>query len=187
MANFIASSLISVLLIALFLLPASTIASSDSPFIVAHKKATLNRLKSGVERVFVTIDIYNEGSATAYDVSLTDDSWSNDIFDVVSGNTSMSWERLDAGYHRSHAFELESKVQTVFYGAPAVITFRIPTKASLQESYSTAIMPLEILADRPPEKKFEWVKIVGKIRVPNFCDLHCGFVHIPCCKSIIEI
>lgn len=33
---------------------------------------------------------------TAYDVSLTDDSWSKDIFDVVSGNTSMSWERLDA-------------------------------------------------------------------------------------------
>ena len=33
---------------------------------------------------------------TAYDVTLTDDSWSPDVFDVVSGNTSTSWERLDA-------------------------------------------------------------------------------------------
>ncbi|KAI7980874.1 hypothetical protein LOK49_Contig96G00017 [Camellia lanceoleosa] len=92
---------------------------------------------------------------TAYDISLTDDSWSKDIFDSVSGNTSMSWERLDAGAVVSHAFELESKVQTLFYGAPAVITFRVPTKAALQEAYSTPIMPLDILADRPPEKKFE--------------------------------
>ncbi|CAL5364805.1 unnamed protein product [Camellia sinensis] len=30
---------------------------SDAPFIVAHKKATLTRLKSGVERVFASIDI----------------------------------------------------------------------------------------------------------------------------------
>lgn len=34
--------------------------------------------------------------STAYDVTLNDDSWSQDIFDVVTGNTSMSWERLDA-------------------------------------------------------------------------------------------
>lgn len=33
---------------------------------------------------------------TAYDVSLTDDSWPQDKFDVISGNISQSWERLDA-------------------------------------------------------------------------------------------
>ncbi|KAI8019111.1 Translocon-associated protein subunit beta [Camellia lanceoleosa] len=149
----IAKCLISVL-IALFFV-SSVVASSDAPFIVAHKKATLTRLKPGIERVSVSLDIYNQGSATAYDISLTDDSWSKDIFDSVSGNTSISWERLDAGAVVSHAFELESKVQTLFYGAPAVITFRVPTKAALQEAYSTPIMPLDILADRPPEKKFE--------------------------------
>ncbi|GMP30004.1 hypothetical protein CsSME_00004865 [Camellia sinensis var. sinensis] len=149
----IAKCLISVL-IALFFV-SSVVASSDAPFILAHKKATLTRLKPGIERVSVSLDIYNQGSATAYDISLTDDSWSKDIFDSVSGNTSMSWERLDAGAILSHAFELESKVQTLFYGAPAVITFRVPTKAALQEAYSTPIMPLDILADRPPEKKFE--------------------------------
>ncbi|PSS18241.1 Translocon-associated protein subunit beta like [Actinidia chinensis var. chinensis] len=157
MANQIAKRLISVL-IALFLFSSSSIlafASSDAPFIVAHKKATLTRLKSGIERVSVSIDIYNQGSATAYDVSLNDDSWSKDVFDIVSGNTSMSWERLDAGSLASHAFELESKVQKLFYGAPAVITFRVPTKAALQEAFSTPILPLDILADKPAEKKFD--------------------------------
>nr|XP_008341276.2 translocon-associated protein subunit beta-like [Malus domestica] len=143
--------------VALFLFT-SVLASSDLPFIVAHKKASLNRLKSGVERVLVSIDIYNQGSSTAYDVSLSDDSWPQDIFEVVSGNTSKSWERLDAGAIISHSFELEAKEKLLFNGAPALITFRIPTKAALQESYSTPIFPLDVLADRPPEKKFQWVK-----------------------------
>ncbi|KAK6155347.1 hypothetical protein DH2020_009595 [Rehmannia glutinosa] len=147
---------LAIYILAALLLAASTIASSEGPFIVAHKKASLTRLKSGSERVSVSIDVYNQGSATAYDVTLNDDSWSQEIFEVVSGNTSISWERLDAGAVLSHSFELEAKTKTVFYGPPAVITFRIPTKAALQEAYSTAILPLDILADRPPEKKFDW-------------------------------
>ncbi|GMY13007.1 translocon-associated protein subunit beta [Fagus crenata] len=145
------------------LLVSSTLGTSDVPFIVAHKKATLNRLKSGAERVSVSIHIYNQGSSTAYDVSLTDDSWSQDVFDIVSGNTSNSWERLDAGGLLTHSFELEAKTKGLFYGAPAVITFRIPTKAAFQEAYSTPILPLDVLADRLPEKKFEWAKrLLGK-------------------------
>ncbi|KAM3761088.1 hypothetical protein ACB098_01G240900 [Castanea mollissima] len=140
------------------LLISSTLGSSDVPFIVAHKKASLTRLKSGAERVSVSIHIYNQGSSTAYDVSLTDDSWSQDVFDIVSGNTSNSWERLDGGGLLTHSFELEGKTKGLFYGAPAVITFRIPTKAALQEAYSTPILPLDVLADRPPEKKFEGAK-----------------------------
>jgi len=156
MANLKMEALVS-LLLALFLVSA-TFAISDSPFIVAHKKVSLTRLKSGAERVSVWIDIYNRGSAVAYDVSLADDSWTHDIFDLVSGNTSKSWERLDAGSLVSHSFVLESQVKGMFYGAPATIKFRIPNKAALQEAYSTPILPLDILADRPPEKKFEWAK-----------------------------
>ncbi|KAK6256221.1 hypothetical protein SCA6_017526 [Theobroma cacao] len=155
MATLIGNPLIKAF-IALFLISAAT-ATGDSPFIVAHKKASLTRLKSGAERVSVSIDIYNQGFSTAYDVSLLDDSWPQDAFDVVSGNTSQSWERLDAGGLLSHSFELEAKRQGMFYGAPAVITFRIPTKSALQEAYSTPILPLDVLAERPPEKKFEWV------------------------------
>ena len=139
------------------ILVSSTLGSSDVPFIVTHKKASLIRLKSGDKRVSVSIDLCNQGPTTAYDVSLTDDSWSQDVFNVVSGNTSTSWERLDAG-GLLHAFELESKMEGMFYGAPAVITFHIPTTAALQEAYSTPILPSDILAVRPPEKKFEWAK-----------------------------
>ncbi|EXB62864.1 Translocon-associated protein subunit beta [Morus notabilis] len=155
MAKPISQSLICGLL-ALFMVSLALGASDDVPFIVAHKKASLTRLKSGSERVSVSIDIYNQGSLTAYDVSLNDDSWPQEIFDVVSGNISKSWERLDAGGILSHSFELEAKAKGLFNGAPAVITFRIPTKAALQEAYSTPIIPLDVLADRPPEKKFEW-------------------------------
>ncbi|KAL5581438.1 hypothetical protein UlMin_013880 [Ulmus minor] len=144
-------------LLALFMV-SLTLGSSDVPFIVAHKKASLNRLKSGAERVSVSIDIYNQGSLTAYDVSLNDDSWPQDLFDVVNGNISTSWEKLDAGGIVSHSFELEAKSKGIFNGEPAVITFRIPTKAALQEALSTPILPLDVLADRPPEKKFEWIK-----------------------------
>uniref|UniRef100_A0A2C9W102 Uncharacterized protein n=1 Tax=Manihot esculenta TaxID=3983 RepID=A0A2C9W102_MANES len=104
--------------------------------------------------------VFFEFSRTAYDVSLVDDHWPQDIFDIVSGNTSQSWERLDAGGILSHSFELEGKVKGLFYGSPAVITFRIPTKSALQEAYSTPILPLDVLAERPPEKKFEWVSFL---------------------------
>ncbi|KAA3464193.1 translocon-associated protein subunit beta-like [Gossypium australe] len=154
MATLIRNSLMKALIVIFFASVAT--ATGDSPFIVAHKKASLTRLKSGSERVSVSIDIYNQGFSTAYDVSLLDDSWPQDMFDFVSGNTSRSWERLDAGGLLSHSFELEVKKQGMFYGAPAVITFRIPTKAALQEAYSTPILPLDVLAERPPEKKFDW-------------------------------
>ncbi|KAF7801797.1 translocon-associated protein subunit beta [Senna tora] len=159
MADPIFKSLIALALLASVLLCSSslTVATSDVPFILAHKKASLNRLKSGAERVSVTIDIYNQGSTTAYDVSLTDDSWPNDKFNVISGSTSKTWERLDAGGIVSHTFELEATQKGVYSGEPAVIKFRIPTKAALQEAFSTPILPLDVLADRPPEKKLEWV------------------------------
>ncbi|PWA44426.1 translocon-associated protein subunit beta [Artemisia annua] len=90
----------------------------------------------------------------AYDVSLTDDGyWSPEIFSIVSGNTSTSWEKLDVfGALLSHSFELESNLKTVFYGTPAVITFRASNKAAL-EAYTTSLLPLEILSDKPQENQ----------------------------------
>ncbi|KAF8046687.1 hypothetical protein N665_0316s0020 [Sinapis alba] len=136
---------------AVFMLVSASFATSEMPFMVVHKKATLNRLKSGAERVLVSFNIYNEGSATAYDVTLMDNTWDKKKFEVVNGNTSRTWERLDAGgILLSHSFELEAKVKGLFYGAPALVTFRIPTKAPLQKAYSTPLLPLDILADIPP-------------------------------------
>ncbi|KAL8154154.1 hypothetical protein V2J09_011914 [Rumex salicifolius] len=151
---------VSILVVAVLFMVSSSmiafaIASSESPFIVAHKKASLTKLRDGKEKVSVSIDIYNEGSVTAYDVSLTDDSWSEDLFTIVSGNTSVSWEKLDGGSVVSHSFELEPKMKGPFHGAPAVIKFRIPTKAALQEAYSTPIFPLNIDAETIPEDKLK--------------------------------
>ncbi|KAL5054560.1 hypothetical protein RYX36_035242 [Vicia faba] len=58
----------------------------------------------------------------------------------------------------NEAKELETKSKGVFSDEPAVIKFRVPTNAILQVALSTPILPLDILADRPPEKKFEWAK-----------------------------
>ncbi|GAV63491.1 LOW QUALITY PROTEIN: TRAP_beta domain-containing protein, partial [Cephalotus follicularis] len=55
----------------------------------------------------------------------------------------------------SNSFELEAKVEGLFYGAPLLVKFRIPTYGCFP-GYSTPILPLDVLADRPPEKKFEW-------------------------------
>ncbi|EOA21716.1 hypothetical protein CARUB_v10002153mg [Capsella rubella] len=159
MAIALAKLLISAM--AVFMLVSATFATSEEvPFMVVHKKATLNRLKSGAERVSVSFDIYNQGSSTAYDVTLIDSSWDKAKFEVVNGNTSKSWERLDAGGILSHSFELEAKVKGVFYGAPAVVTFRIPTKPALQEAYSTPLLPLDILADKPPTKMLDVVNLI---------------------------
>ncbi|XP_006363969.1 translocon-associated protein subunit beta-like [Solanum tuberosum] len=136
----------------------SLTAAAETPFVVAHKKASLLKLKSGTERVSVSIDVYNHGSLAIYDVNLTDDSWSTEIFDFVAGNTSNSWEKLDAGSHVSHTFELESKVQTTYYSAPAVITYRIPTNSKLQVAYSTPVPALETLAEKTVTYKLHLAK-----------------------------
>ena len=44
---------------------------------------------------------------------------------------------ISSGALVSHAFELEFEVQALFYGAPAITTFRIPTKAALQVWHSS--------------------------------------------------
>ncbi|KAM7278023.1 hypothetical protein ACFE04_005157 [Oxalis oulophora] len=158
MANFIIITITTLFLLLSSSLATATTTTKDVPFIVAHKKATLTRLKSGTDRVSVSIDIYNQGSSTAYDVTLNDDNWPRDTFTVVTGNTSQSWERLDAGGILSHSIELETNTKGVFYGVPAIITFRIPTKAALQVAYSTPILPLDILTDKPAEQKLDLAK-----------------------------
>jgi translocon-associated protein subunit beta len=84
------------LLCALLLAAFSTsFAASDAPFLVAHKKVALTRPKPGLERLAVSLDLYNQGSATAYDVTINDDSWPKEAFELVSGEVSKTLERLD--------------------------------------------------------------------------------------------
>ncbi|CAD6267412.1 unnamed protein product [Miscanthus lutarioriparius] len=172
-------------LVALLLLGLAVAASAaDAPFVVAHKKVSLSRPKPGVERVAVSLDLYNQGFATAYDVSINDDSWPTEVFELVTGEKSKTLERLDPGATASHTYVLETKTQGRFQGSPAIITYRVPTKTALQEAYSTPIFPLDILAERPPEKKFEWAKrLVAKygslVSVVSFVGLFIYLVATP--------
>ncbi|KAK3136808.1 hypothetical protein QOZ80_5BG0442780 [Eleusine coracana subsp. coracana] len=153
-----ARSLATLAVLFLLGLAAAGASAADAPFVVAHKEVSLTRPKPGVERLAVSVDLYNQGSATAYDVAINDDSWPTEAFELVSGETSKTLEKLDPGATASHTFVLETKTQGRFQGSPAIIKYRIPTKTALQEAYSTPIFPLDILAERPPEKKFEWAK-----------------------------
>jgi translocon-associated protein subunit beta len=119
-------------LLLLLLVPFAAAAGQDAPFVVAQKKVALSRPGPGVERLAVTLNLYNQGSATAYDVSLNDDSWPQEAFQLISGTTSKIVEKLDPGATASHNFILETKVQGKFQGSPAIITYRVPTKAALQ-------------------------------------------------------
>ena len=56
--------------VSVFMLVSASFATSEMPFMVVHKKATLNRLKSGAERVLVSFDIYNQGSASVLSLSI---------------------------------------------------------------------------------------------------------------------
>ncbi|KAI3942736.1 hypothetical protein MKW92_045593 [Papaver armeniacum] len=114
---------------------------------------------------------------------ITDGEWSPYIFNLVSWNTSRSW-RSSTGSVVSHSFVLESDVKGVYHAAPAVIKFRTLTKASLQEAFPSPIPPLEILADRPPDKKFEWMLIVKSYgRDFLFFEAKCSVTE----KNVVQI
>ncbi|KAL3835369.1 hypothetical protein ACJIZ3_010105 [Penstemon smallii] len=165
----------------IFLCSSVFVESKDnSPFIVAHKIISHNKLNANLERISVSIDIYNTGSDYAYDVTLIDDNWAQEVFDSIIGNTSKSWERLDAGSLVSHSFELESKTKTVYYGAPALITYRVPTKPKLQEAYSTPILPVKILSEPTGSKNIE---LVITLDLPIFsctCTSYLVLIFTPC-------
>ncbi|XP_057767580.1 uncharacterized protein LOC130987895 [Salvia miltiorrhiza] len=156
MANYLPSPIVAVAC-AISILCLSFVESANSPFLVAHKRVSHTKMNSDLERVSVSIDIYNTGSEPAYDVTLYDDNWAEEVFNTVIGNTSKTWEKLDSGSLVSHSFELESKVKTVYYGTPALITFRIPTNSKLQEAYSTPILPVRILSESTAENTIEIV------------------------------
>lgn len=52
-------------------------------------------------------------------------------FSIFSSNW-IYYFQIDSGSSVSHSFLLESKVKGLFHGTPAVIKFRVPSKAALQ-------------------------------------------------------
>jgi translocon-associated protein subunit beta len=151
------SAVVRVLLLACLI---SVATAADTAFLVVHKKAAIAKVKAS-EKITVSISLYNAGASPAYDVSLNDDTWPEDIFTVITGNTSQSWEKLDAGESLSHVFVLEPKVKGPFYGPPAVVKYRMAAKSALQEAHSTPLPELDLFSDKPAENKLEWIKAFG--------------------------
>ncbi|PWA98302.1 translocon-associated protein subunit beta [Artemisia annua] len=76
------------------------------------------------------------------------------FFSIISGNTSTSWEKLDV--------------------TPAVITFLAPNKAALLEAYTTSLLPLEILSDKPQENQLDLDCIAISCKTDSFYVFECA-------------
>ncbi|KAF8107434.1 hypothetical protein N665_0122s0072 [Sinapis alba] len=157
---------------AVFMLISASFATSEMPFMVVHKKATLNRLKSGAERkdlrklsspllvFFYRNPCFHFQSnlvmMTAYDVTLMDNTWDKKTFEVVNGNTSRTWERLDVRYPPVSFFRTGSSMVLLLLSL-----FVSPQRHLYRKAYSTPILPLDILADIPPTDPLALVYALG--------------------------
>ncbi|MCO5576810.1 hypothetical protein L7F22_030630 [Adiantum nelumboides] len=130
--------------------------ATDEAFLLVHKRASISKLKTG-EHLTVSISLHNVGFSTAYDVTLNDDTWPIEKFNLVDGNSSNSWDKLEAGKSLIHVFVLESREKGLFYGSPAVVKYRVTGKSALQEAFSTPIQELDLLSEKSSEQKFLWV------------------------------
>eukprot|EP00250_Pteridium_aquilinum_P009847 c18975_g1_i1 orf=152-733(+) len=144
----------------LLLLLCSCARAADDAFLVVHKRASISKLKSA-EHVTVSISLHNVGFSTAYDVTLNDGTWPSEKFNLVSGNSSSSWDKLEAGRSLTHVFVLESKEKGLFYGAPAVVKYRVTAKSALQEAYSTPIHNLDLLSEKSSDQKLVLLKALA--------------------------
>eukprot|EP00897_Mesotaenium_endlicherianum_P008795 jgi/Mesen1/7944/ME000422S07097 len=124
-------------------------AGDNNAFLVVYKKVTSKKVKDG-EEIKVAYSIYNAGSSTAYDVSLSDNTWPTDMFSI-EGNDTASWSKLEAGNSLEHSLQLKPSVKALYQTPPAVVTYRVAAKSNLQTSVSTPVPELDLLSDKPQE------------------------------------
>ncbi|KAL3681081.1 hypothetical protein R1sor_024037 [Riccia sorocarpa] len=130
-------------------------AAADTAFLIVHKTGDLVKGK-GTEKITVSISLHNAGTSTAYDVSLNDDTWPGELFDIISGTPVQTWEKIDAGATLVHSFLLQAKAKGPFTSPPAVVKYRMAAKSALQEAYSTPLPEFDILSDKPATNRFDW-------------------------------
>lgn len=111
--------------------------------------------------------IENLFDRTAYDVSLTDDSWPQDKFDVISGNISQSWERLDAWviiicsnaiFHNFFSLKRKFEFWIMYVEIAAVVFFHILSNWMPKLKECFMVLQLSLLS-------------VSLLRLPFRCDL----------------
>eukprot|EP00271_Cylindrocystis_brebissonii_P015839 TRINITY_DN38886_c0_g1_i1.p1 TRINITY_DN38886_c0_g1~~TRINITY_DN38886_c0_g1_i1.p1 ORF type:complete len:217 (-),score=33.28 TRINITY_DN38886_c0_g1_i1:543-1193(-) len=152
-----ASGLLAVVSLVLLCISVSPALAVDDAFLVVHKEVTTKRLKAG-EEITVSFSIYNVGGSTAYDLTLTDDEWPAEKFDL-EGNSSTTWSKMEAGSPRlQHSFLLRPKEKGNFTTEPAVVKYRVASSSDQQLALSTPTPELDVLSDKPQESQLKWVK-----------------------------
>lgn len=73
--------------------------------------------------ITVTYGIFNTGGSAAFSVDLTDASW-GDMYEVVEGETSQSWNRIAAGASVNHTIIVKPKYAGPLINQPAKVTYR---------------------------------------------------------------
>ncbi|KAH7444907.1 hypothetical protein KP509_02G097500 [Ceratopteris richardii] len=120
-------------------------------FLVVHKRASISKVKSS-ECVSISISLHNVGFNTTYDVALNNETWPNEKFNLVSGSMSRN---THAGKSLTRSFVLELKEKGLFYGAPAIVKYRVTVKSTLHEVYSTPIHELDLISEKSSYENLE--------------------------------
>ncbi|CAI5470118.1 unnamed protein product [Closterium sp. Yama58-4] len=131
--------------------------AADVPFLLVSKSVKIKKIKENDEDISVNIKIYNAGGSIAYDVSLDDENWPSDLFEVV-GNTTHSWDSLAMGTAVSHTYVVKPKEKGTFVTPPATVKFRVTSKAQLLTAKSTGVPELDLLAPVDQAAKYRWLK-----------------------------
>jgi len=85
----------------------------------------------------INIDIFNVGTGDAFDVELTDDTWSKDAWEQTLGLSSAEWDQIPAGSNVSHSFVLKALNEGLYTARPAEVRYRLTKGGHVQRVLSS--------------------------------------------------
>lgn len=142
---------------------------ADDAFLLATKKVVTKKVAGG-EEITLSFTIRNAGGSTAYDVSLEDNYWPEDIFNVT-GDVIKSWDTLESGGILEHSFVVKPKEKKEWPTPGAVVQYRTASMTTPQTLVSTYIPTLDLLSDKPPEKQYEHLVAFARKYGPFFITI----------------
>ncbi|UYV76268.1 NOL6 [Cordylochernes scorpioides] len=105
--------------------------------LLVHKKI-LNRFLVEGRDLIVEYVIYNVGGSAALDIHLTDSSFPEEDFEVITGMLKMRLDRLGAGSNISHSLVLKPRKYGYYNFTSAEVTYLTSEEASdVQIGYTT--------------------------------------------------
>eukprot|EP01103_Thecamoeba_quadrilineata_P000495 TRINITY_DN10429_c0_g1_i1.p1 TRINITY_DN10429_c0_g1~~TRINITY_DN10429_c0_g1_i1.p1 ORF type:complete len:189 (-),score=32.41 TRINITY_DN10429_c0_g1_i1:30-596(-) len=122
--------------VALVLVALFSCVLSDSGFLIT-RKAVLNTEVVKNKETLVIYQIYNVGDSPAYNVSLTDDTWPAEYFDISLGITSVNLEKLAPKSNYTHILAIRPKFSGRIETRPALVEYQVVQKGEKRISYST--------------------------------------------------